>query len=67
MISSLSKNLKIKIELQKITDISFSNASENRWYGELNYQFAQDWELRLLAEKQHSTFFGLKVNYFWDF
>ncbi|MDP7591692.1 MAG: DUF4105 domain-containing protein [Litorilituus sp.] len=67
MISSLSKHLKIKIELQKISDISFSNASENRWYGELNYQFAQDWELRLLAEKQHSTFFGLKVNYFWDF
>ena len=67
IISSLTDKLKIKLELQKVSDLSFSKASKNYWYSELNYQLAQDWELRLLVEKQRATFFGLKVNYFWDF
>jgi len=67
IISSLTEKLKVKLEFQKVSDISFSKTSENYWYSELNYQIAQDWELRLLVEKQRATFYGLKVNYFWDF
>jgi len=67
VISQFNDNIKFKFELQKVNDIDFSQPSQTRWYSEINYQLTHDWELRLLAKKQDSTFIELKINYFWDF
>jgi len=67
VISQFSDNIKLTFELQKVSDIDFSQPSQTLWYSEINYQLSHDWELRFLAKKQDSTVVELKVNYFWDF
>ncbi|WP_281556392.1 DUF4105 domain-containing protein [Thalassomonas sp. RHCl1] len=67
LLTSLGSKAKMKLELQQAARLNLSQSYRHRFYTEINYQLAPDWELRFLLERSASTLVGLKMNYYWGF
>jgi len=66
-IIALNSKINAKLEFKQYTNIAFTNKYTHQYLAEINYNFAKNWELRLLAEKQKTALFEVKINYFWGF
>ncbi|WDE13084.1 DUF4105 domain-containing protein [Thalassomonas haliotis] len=67
LLTSLGGKAKMKLELQQAARLNLSQSYRHRFYGEINYQFAPDWEVRFLLTSSAATLIGLKMNYYWGF
>lgn len=66
-LTSLSKNLKAKIELNKASNITFSRSYTSSIKLALSYEFSNDWDVRFSLENKEATFMALTLNYYWGF
>jgi len=66
-LTSITKNLKAKFELQKTSDIALSRSYTNSLSLAFSYEFSHHWDVRLLLEKKETTFTALTINYYWGF
>ena len=66
-LTSITKNLKAKLELQKTSNIALSRSYTNSVRLALSYEFSHHWDVRLLLENKETTFAALTLNYYWGF
>jgi hypothetical protein len=66
-LTSITKNLKAKIELQKASNIAFSSIYTSSIKLAFSYEFSHDWDVRFRLENKEATFAALTINYYWGF
>lgn len=66
-LTSITKNLKAKVELYKASNIAFSSSYTRSIKLAFSYEFSHDWDVRFLLEIKESTFAVLTLNYYWGF
>lgn len=66
-LTSITQNLKAKIELKKSSSISQYNSYTSSVKLAVSYEFSQDWDVRILLENKEATFATLTLNYYWGF
>jgi hypothetical protein len=67
LLTSITQNLKAKIELQKTSNLTFSNSYASSVKLALSYEFSHDWDVRFMLENKEATFVALTLNYYWGF
>lgn len=67
LLTSITKNLKAKIELKKSSNIALSKSYTTSVKVALSYEFADDWDVRFSLENKEATFVALTLNYYWGF
>ena len=66
-LTSITKNLKAKLELQKASNIALSSSYTSSVRLALSYEFSHHWDVRFLLENKETTFAALTLNYYWGF
>ncbi|WP_170246270.1 DUF4105 domain-containing protein [Colwellia hornerae] len=67
LLTSITKNLKAKIELQRTSNIALSSHYASSVKLAISYEFSQDWDVRFTLENKETTFAALALNYYWGF
>lgn len=67
LITSITENLKAKIELQKTSNIALSSRYASSVKLAISYEFSHYWDVRFMLENKETTFAGLTLNYYWGF
>lgn len=67
LLTSITQNFKAKIELQKTSNLSFSNSYASSVKLALSYELSHDWDVRFMLENKEATFVALTLNYYWGF
>ena len=65
-LTTITENLKAKIEIQKISNIALNSHSSSVKLG-VSYEFSKHWDARLFLERKEATFAALTLNYYWGF
>jgi len=65
-LTSITKNIKAKVEVQKTSNIALGKYSSSVKLG-LSYEFFNHWDLRFFLERKEATFTALTLNYYWGF
>ena len=66
-LTSISTNLKAKVELNKASSIALSKSYPSSIKLALSYEFANDWDIRFSLENKETRFMALTLNYYWGF
>lgn len=66
-LTSISTNLKAKVELNKASSIALSKSYASSVKLALSYEFSNDWDVRFSLENKEATFMALSLNYYWGF
>ena len=66
-ITSITGNLKAKIELQKASNITLSSSYTRSVKLAISYEFAHQWDIRFFLENKETTSAALTLNYYWGF